>query len=111
MPRMADGRDVRDATFACPDLTTFTGLYELGLEVIGQRLDPDCAVLARRVVDPDDSAGWCRRCGCEGVPHDSVTRRPAHEPFGWADDAAGHGPALSVHRLRACVAPGHQPRH
>ena|ERR1035438_5125016 len=63
MPRMADGRDVRDATFACPDLTTFTRLDELGLEVIGQRLDPDCAVLARRVVDPDDSAGWCRRCG------------------------------------------------
>jgi hypothetical protein len=26
MPRMADRRDVRDATFACPDLTTFTRL-------------------------------------------------------------------------------------
>ena len=26
-----------------------------------------------------------------------------------ADDAAGHGPALSVHRMRARVAPGHQP--
>ena len=35
MPRMADGRDVPDATFACPDLTTFTRLDELGLEVIG----------------------------------------------------------------------------
>lgn len=83
MPRMADGRDVPDATFACPDLTTFTRLDKLGLEVIGQRLEPDCAVLACRVVDPDDSAGWCRRCGREGVPHDSVTRRLVHEPFGW----------------------------
>jgi transposase len=79
---MADGRDVPDATFACPDLTTFTRLDELGLEVIGQRLEPDCAVLACRVVDPDDSAGWCRRCGCKGVPRDSAARRLAHEPFG-----------------------------
>lgn len=49
------------ATFSCPDLTTFARLDELGLEVIGQRLDPDRAVLACRVVEPDD---WCRRCGC-----------------------------------------------
>jgi hypothetical protein len=71
MPRMADGRDVPVATFGRPDLTTFTRLDELGHEVIGQRLEPDCGVLACRVVDPDDSAG------------------------------AGHGPAVSVHRLRA----------
>jgi hypothetical protein len=77
------GRDVPDATFACPDLTTSTRLGELGLEVIGQRLEPDCAVLACRVVDPDDPAGWCLRCGCEGVPHDNVTRPLAHKPFGW----------------------------
>lgn len=32
-----------DATFGCPDLTTFCRLEELGLEVIGQRLDPDRA--------------------------------------------------------------------
>jgi len=70
-------------TLPSPALTTFTRLDKLGLEVIGQRLEPDCAVLACRVVDPDDSAGWCRRCGREGVPHDSVTRRLVHEPFGW----------------------------
>ena len=35
-----------DATFACPDLTTFCRLDELGLEVLGQRLEPDRAVLA-----------------------------------------------------------------
>ena len=69
-----------DATFAAPDLTTFARLDELGLEVVGQRLDPDRAVLACRVVEAD---GWCRRCGCEGVPRDTVVRRLAHEPFGW----------------------------
>ena len=71
---------MRDATFACPDLTTFARLDELGLEVIGQRLEPDRAVLACRVVEPDR---WCRRCGCEGAARDTVTRRVAHEPFGW----------------------------
>lgn len=69
-----------DAGFACPDMTTFCRLDELGLEVTGQRLEPDRAVLACRVVEPDQ---WCRRCGCEGVPRDTVTRRLAHEPLGW----------------------------
>jgi transposase len=69
-----------DATFARPDLTTFCRLDELGLEVVGQRLETDRAVLSCRVSEPDR---WCRRCGCEGVPRDSVTRRLAHEPFGW----------------------------
>jgi transposase len=72
---------VLDATaFACPDLTTFCRLDELGLVVVGQRLEPKRAVLACRVVDYDQ---WCRRCGCEGSPRDSVTRQLAHEPFGW----------------------------
>ena len=72
--------DVPDATFARPDLTTFTRLDELGLEVTGQRLEPGRAVLACRVVEPDR---WCHRCGCEGVARDSVVRRLAHEPLGW----------------------------
>jgi transposase len=71
---------VPDATFARPDLTTFTGLNELGLEVVGQRLEPDRAVLACRVTEPDQ---WCRRCGCEGAARDTVIRRLAHEPLGW----------------------------
>ncbi len=58
----------------------FCRLDELGLEVTGQRLEPDCAVLACRVVAPDE---WCRRCGSEGSPRDTVTRRLAHEPLGW----------------------------
>ncbi|PZS34412.1 MAG: ISL3 family transposase, partial [Pseudonocardiales bacterium] len=68
-----------DATFACPDLTAFCRLEELGLEVVGQRLEPGRAVLACRVVKPD---GWCRRCGCEGAARDTVTRRLGHEPLG-----------------------------
>ena len=69
-----------DATFACPDLTTFTRLDELGLVVVGQRLEPGLAVLACQVVEPDR---WCRRCGCEGAARDTVLRRLAHEPLGW----------------------------
>jgi transposase len=76
--------DVHDATpaagFACADLTAFCRLDELGLEAVGQRLEPDRAVLACRVVEPDQ---WCRRCGCEGVARDTVLRRLAHEPLGW----------------------------
>ncbi|HLO61629.1 MAG TPA: ISL3 family transposase, partial [Azonexus sp.] len=42
-------------------MTTFCRLDELGLEVTGQRVEPDC----------------------EGAARDSVTRRLAHEPLGW----------------------------
>jgi len=90
---------VPDATFACPDLTTFAGLDELGLEVVGQRLEPDCAVLACRVLAPD---GWCRRCGCEGAARDTVTRRLAHEPFGWRPTVL----EVTVRRYR-CTGCGH----
>lgn len=69
-----------DGTFTTPDLTTFCRLDGLGLEVTGQRLEPDRAVLACRVVDDDR---WCRGCGCERSVHDVVTRRLAHEPFEW----------------------------
>ena len=88
-----------DATFACPDLTTFCRLDELGLEVHGQRLEPDRAVLACRVVEPDQ---WCRRCGCEGSPRDSVTRRLAHEPLGWRPTTL----LVSVRRYK-CSSCGH----
>ena len=69
-----------DVTFARPDLTTFVRLDELGLVVTGQKVEPGRAVLACTVVELDD---WCRRCGCHGSPRDTVTRRLAHEPFGW----------------------------
>ena len=55
------------AGFACPDLTVFCRLDELGCEVTGQRFEPDRAVLACRVVEPDGSdERCCRRCGGEG---------------------------------------------
>jgi len=90
---------VPDATFACPDLTTFARVGELGLEVVGQRLEPDRAVLACRVVEPDQ---WCRRCGCEGVPRDTVIRRLAHEPLGWRPTVL----EVTVRRYR-CTGCGH----
>ena len=42
-----------DATFVAPDLMTFVRLDELGLVAIGQRLEPDRAVLECRVVARD----------------------------------------------------------
>ena len=74
-PNHPEDLDVPDATFACPDLTTFCRVNELGLVVVGQRLEPRRAVLACRVVEPDQ---WCRRCGCEGVVRDTVVRRLKH---------------------------------
>ena len=71
---------MRNATFACPDLTTFCRVDELGLVVVGQRLEPRRAVLACQVVEPDE---WCGRCGCQGVACGTVVRRLAHEPLGW----------------------------
>jgi transposase len=88
-----------DATFACPDLTTFCRLDELGLEVTGQRLEAARAVLACRVIEPDQ---WCRRCGCEGLARDSVSRRLAHEPLGWRPTTL----LVTVRRYR-CAGCGH----
>jgi transposase len=90
---------VPDATFTCPDLTTFCRLDELGLVVVGQHLAPDRAVLACRVAEPDQ---WCRRCGCEGTARDTVTRPLAHEPFGWRPTTL----LITVRRYR-CSACGH----
>lgn len=79
-----------NATFDAPCLTTFCRLDELGLEAIGQRLEPDRAVLFCRVVQADE---WCGDCGCQGVPRDTVTRRLAHAPF-------GHRPTTLLVRVR-----------
>ena len=88
-----------DATFACPDLATFCRLDELGLEVTGQRLAADRAVLACRLAGSDP---WCRRCGCEGAPRDTVVRRLAHEPLGWRPTTL-----LVTIRRYACTGCGH----
>jgi len=90
---------VFNATFLCPDLTTFCRLDGLGLEVTGQYLRPDRAVLACRVIDPDQ---WCRKCGCQGVPRDTVTRQLGHEPFGWRPTTL----LVTIRRYR-CTGCGH----
>ncbi|WP_159613667.1 ISL3 family transposase [Glutamicibacter sp. JC586] len=66
--------------FTPPNLTTFTGLDQLGLTAIGQRLTTVKAEILCKVTNP---APWCRTCGEAGVPRDTVTRRLAHAPFGW----------------------------
>ena len=88
-----------EAGFARPDLTTFCRLEELGLEVTGQRFEPGRAVLACRIIEPDQ---WCHTCGCEGVARDTVTRRLAHEPFGWRPTAL----VVTIRRYR-CTGCGH----
>jgi len=69
-----------NTTFDRPDLSTFTRLDDLGLEVTGQRVGGDRTVLACKVVGEDR---WCRQCGGEGVVRDTVIRRLAHVPYGW----------------------------
>ena len=44
------------AGFSRPGLTKFCGLDELGLEVVGQRLEPNRAMPACRVVEPISGA-------------------------------------------------------
>ena len=69
-----------NTTFDRPDLSTFTRLDDLGLEVTGQRVGGDRTILACKVVGEDR---WCRQCGGEGVVRDTVIRRLAHVPCGW----------------------------
>ena len=87
------GVDEPSDTFGRADLTAFCRLDEVGLEVVGQRLEPGRAVLACRVLEPDQ---WCRRCGCEGTVHDTVIRRLAHEPLGWRPTTL----AITIRRYR-----------
>ena len=98
-PTHLEDLDVPDATFASPDVTTFCRVDELGLVVVGQRLEPQRAVLACRVVEQDQ---WCRRCGCEGVVRDTVVRRLAHEPLGWRPTVL----EVTIRRYR-CTGCGH----
>ena len=77
-----------DATFDRPDLTTFCRLDELGLEAVGQRLEPGRAVLICRVVESDryprsrrstegmdGSAGICKAEPADGYHSLEQTRQ------------------------------------
>ena len=66
--------------FDRPDLSAFTRLDDLGLEVTGQRIELDHALLACRITGEDR---LCRRCGCQGISCDTVVMRLAHVPYGW----------------------------
>lgn len=79
---ISKGLNMIDSTFCPPDLTTFCRLDQLGLVVVGQQLAAQHATLACTVVPSADDA-FCRRCGAQGRARDTVTRRLAHEPFGW----------------------------
>jgi hypothetical protein len=51
------GATTPHATFVRPDLGSFCRLDELGLQVVGQPIEPSRAVLACRVVETDEFAG------------------------------------------------------
>lgn len=51
--RHQEGLDMTHPTFDSPDLSCFTGLRRLGVEVTGQRLSAERAVLEARMSDPD----------------------------------------------------------
>lgn len=51
--------DVSNVTFRALDLTTFSGLCDLGLKVAGQLIEPEREVWECRLVESDDC--W-RRC-------------------------------------------------
>ena len=89
--------------FDRPDLSAFTRLDDLGLEVTGQRIEPDHAVLACRITGEDR---WYRRCGCQGISRDTVVRRLAHVPCGWRPTILH----VSVRRYR-CPECAHVWRH
>ena len=84
------------ATFATPDLTVFCRLDELGLVAVGQRLEPDRAVIECRVAEPNP---WCRGCASQGLSRGRDTRRLAHEPF-------GHRPTTLLIRVRRYTCSG-----
>ena len=88
--------------FDRPDLSVFTRLDDLGLEVTGQRVEADHAVLACRITGEDR---WCRRRGCQCISRGTVVRRLAHEPCGWRPTIVH----VSVRRYRcsaSCSEPG-----
>ena len=90
--------------FDHPDLSAFTRLDDLDLEVTGQRIWPDHTVLACRIAGEDR---WCRRCGCQSICRDTLARRPAHEPYG-GRPTIWH---VSVRRYRCPQCAQALPRH
>ena len=70
--RMADGRDMPHTTFVRPDLGSFCRLDELGLQVVGQRLEA-CLLSA---VDSGVPAGTLHAIAAR-VPAETLTATAA----------------------------------
>lgn len=77
-----------------PDLSAGARPDDLGLEVTGQRIEPDPAVLVCRIAGEDR---WCRHCACQGASCGTAVRRLAHEPCGWRP-TSGWPPSQHVTR-------------
>ena len=71
-----------DGSFAAPDLTTFCRLDGLGLEMTGQPIEPERAVLARRVVE--------RTAGAVDVA--AMASCTSSWPGGWRTSRLGGAP-------------------
>ena len=80
---------MRNATFACPDLTTFVRADELGLVVVGQRLEPRRAVLACRVVAPDAITAEAQSFAADMLHATPLGLRLTKEALNHAIDAQG----------------------
>ena len=68
-------------TFDLPDLSAFTRLDGPGLEVTGQHIEPDHAVLACHITGEDR---WCRRAGHQECAHRWQQHPVAHTQLGRA---------------------------
>ena len=101
------GLDMPHTTFDRPDLSAFARLDGLGLELTGQRMWSDYAVLACRISGADR---WCRRCESQGASRDMVIRRPAHEPYGWLLTILHVSASLPVPGVRSRVESGYELR-
>ena len=85
----------------CPDLTTFCRLDELGLEVVGQRLEPSRRCWPVGSSQPMNSRGGVGAAVVREA-RDTVTRRLAHEPLGWRPTVL----IVTIRRYR-CTGCGH----
>ena len=92
---MREALDMLHGTFVRPDLTTFTGLGELRLEVVTQRVEPGQASLVCRVADTGRLvlSVWLSGGGGAGHGHPAAGSCPVRVAV---DDAVGVRAPLPV---------------
>ena len=71
--------DMSDTICDRPDVSAFMRLDGLGLEVTGQRIEPDHSVLPWRITGGDRR---CPNSGRLGTSRNTVVRRLVYEPCG-----------------------------